>query len=1084
MKTCLSEKAFQALLSGSAQAEQITRWKRHLRECDLCAAHLIQLKTCGKNTKKHMLEETKSWKNVNNHHISGRLEPNIQIGDFIIEKQIGSGGMGTVYQARQKSLNRKVALKVMSAGLLTTGESIARFHREARAAAKLHHTNIIAIYAEGQEEQTCYFAMELIEGQTLDKIIGDLKNKSDEKAKTVLSSRYFISDSQSDSNSDSSSFSESKTSSVKTESSLDYFDSIARMVADIADALAYAHKNGIIHRDIKPSNLILESNGRIKLMDFGLARITEEPSVTVTGSFLGTPRYMSPEQIKGSKQEVDYATDIYSLGVTLYELLTLETPFPGDTREQVVTQILTEDLTRPRKIDNRIPKDMETICCKAMEKNARERYQSAAQMAEDLRRYINRYAITAKQAGYIERAVKCVRRHKVFSSLIAGITVISAVLILMGWKYCTSQWVHKTAIPEIRHLIDEGLYLEAFPIAKKAQFFVPHDSRLASLLSEFTQLISISTIPSDAEIYYKPYSLPNEKWTKLGKSPVENIRLTVGLYRWRIVRKGYTRLEFRDTAHDMKNVILEKVNKTPPGMVRVDGGSYSLALTGLNKFSIDMPDYYIDRFEVTNKEFQEFVTADGYQNEEYWKQPIIKDGKTILWADAMKNFRDSTGQPGPSTWADSHYAEGMDNYAVGGISWYEAAAYAEFVGKQLPTIYHWSKAGVTLGTYSGTILPFSNFDSKGISQINQYASLGNYGTYDMPGNVREWCWNESDNNFRYILGGAFNDPIYKFADAINFDPFDRSAENGFRCMKILPNSTIPANAYASVITKVRDYSKETPIPEEEFLIYKETLYSYDTSDLNPVIIARDDTPDEWVHETIGFDAAYGHERMNLHLFLPKNINPPYQVVFYFPGSSALFLRDFEGCGLPEFIVRSGRAVAYPIYKGTYERNTGLPTNRPDMSETYRNHVIWWSKDLSRSIDYLEQRDDIQHDKIGYYGLSWGAILGAIFPAVEERINMCVFIGAGFYFERSRPEADQINFAPHVKCPVLMLNGEYDNSFPVNTSQNPMFNLLGTPDKDKKHVLIKGGHLPKERISHETLNWLDQYLGPVELNQDK
>ena len=134
---------------------------------------------------------------------------------------------------------------------------------------------------------------------------------------------------------------------------------------------------------------------------------------------------------------------------------------------------------------------------------------------------------------------------------------------------------------------------------------------------------------------------------------------------------------------------LEKTDVTPPGMVRVTGGNYSLALTGMSHFSVDMPDYYLDRFEITNKEFQEFVSAGGYQNEKYWKQPIIKGDKTIPWAEAIKEFCDSTGQPGPSSWVNGHYEEGKDNYPVGGLSWFEAAAYAEFVGKQLPTIYHW-----------------------------------------------------------------------------------------------------------------------------------------------------------------------------------------------------------------------------------------------------------------------------------------------------------------------------------------------------------------------------------------------------------
>ena len=155
-----------------------------------------------------------------------------------------------------------------------------------------------------------------------------------------------------------------------------------------------------------------------------------------------------------------------------------------------------------------------------------------------------------------------------------------------------------------------------------------------------------------------------------------------------------------------------------------------------------------------------------------------------------------------------------------------------------------------------------------------------------------------------------------------------------------------------------------------------------------------------------------------------------------------------------------------------------------MSETYRDYVRCWAKDIGRTIDYLETRDDIAADKVSYYGLSWGAAVGAIFPAVEDRIKVSVLYGGAFYYEHSRPEADQINFVPHVNIPVLMLNGEFESTLHFEESQEPMFNLFGTPPENKKHVLIKGGHLPKEKISQETLNWLDHYLGPVKLNTEK
>jgi eukaryotic-like serine/threonine-protein kinase len=1092
MKECLSESAFGALLNSSAPADQITRWKRHLRQCDSCATYFIKLQTSRNGApaglQNAVMADLHGESILSAGTVSSRLEPNVQIGDFIIEKRIGSGGMGTVYQACQVSLNRKVALKVMSCGALVSDKAVERFHKEARAAAKLHHTNIVAIYAEGQEGQTCYYAMELVEGQTLDKIIESLKTDRNAGLASAIPERIFTSNAKTDTYSLKSSGTKQGFSLKLTDPHQEHFDSIARLIADIADALHYVHKNGILHRDIKPSNLILGTNGRINLMDFGLARMLEEHSVTMTGTFLGTPHYMSPEQLGSSKHKIDHRTDIYSLGVTLYELLTLQTPFLGETHEQIVTAILTKEFVRPRRIDGRIPQDLETICCKAMEKEPDRRYQDAGQMAEDLRRYVNRYAIRAKRANLAERMVKFVRRHKALSAMTAVIAVMTTMAAVAGWNYFTYRWVKKDAIPDIKRLIDAGTsvtYLEALKIAKKAQIFAPHDPELLALFSEFTKIVSIDTNPSGAYIYMRSYDQPEKKWISLGKSPINNIRLAYGLYQWRVVKPGYTTLERRDTIQESMKFTLEKQGVTPPGMVKVDGGSTRLALMGMSQFNIDLPDFYIDRYEVTNKQFKEFIDSGGYQDKKYWKEPFIKNGVVIPWADAVKEFIDTTGRPGPAGWSDGQYPQGQDDYPVAGISWYEAAAYAEFVGKQLPTIYHWSYAGITEGNYAGTILRFSNFDDNGVAPVGKYHSFGDYGTYDMAGNIQEWCWNQAEEGTRYILGGAWNDPQYKFVGATRYDPFDRSLTNGLRCIKNAAGGEILARAYEPITVKVRDYANEKPISDEGFQLYKKSLYDYDDhSSLNPVTIAADETFEYWSHEAISFDAAYGNERMTAHLYLPKNTSPPYQVVIYFPGSAAAFLRQYSSAAPLQFALRSGRAILFPIYKGTYERSTGLTTTRPDTSESYKNHVIWWAKDLSRSIDYLKSRNDIQHDKIAYFGWSWGAVLGAIFPAVENRIKTCVLVGGGFYFENSRSEVDQINFAKHVKVPVLMLNGQYDSAYLFETSQKPMFDLLGTAAEDKKHILVPGGHLPKERINQETLNWFDKYLGPVELNTDK
>ncbi|MHC4675421.1 MAG: protein kinase domain-containing protein, partial [Planctomycetota bacterium] len=971
MSECLSGRDFTALLDSSAPAEQITTWKRHLRVCDSCATDLVRMQAAVESIPERMDEASSKGSVSNELDTIGGLEPNIQIGDFRIEKRLGSGGMGTVYQAVQLSLNRRVALKVLPPSLAMSREAVKRFHREAQAAAKLHHTNIVAIYAEGEEKGTCYYAMEMIEGQSLGQIIEDLRivkaNRSEPK--TSISMEPLGTGEQPES--DGLEKTESQTSIAQTWSGSGhrYFDTIARLIAGVADALDYAHKKGIIHRDIKPSNLMLGSDGRLSLMDFGVARILEDQGITMTGSFVGTPHYMSPEQITGRRDKLDRRTDIYSLGVTLYELLTLELPFAGDNREQIIAQIPSKEPRRPRQLDGRIPVDLETICCKAIEKDPNQRYQTADEFAEDLRRYINRYAIRAKRSGPVDRIVKFVRRHKLPVAMAAGITLATTIAGVTTWKYFTSRWAQERVIPEIRRLVDKGKYFDAFELAGKAERFVGGDPTLAALWPEFSDTVSIDTVPAGVQIYAKRYSSTSGKWMRLGKSPTGQIRLPRGLYRWKLSKPGYSTLEIRrPTSNSPVSFRLYRKGKIPSGMVSVSGGHFNLWLTGMSHHDIELDDYFIDRYEVTNKQFKEFVDSGGYRDEKYWKHEFVKDGVILSWPEAIHEFHDQSGAAGPSDWRNGNYPAAQDDYPVGGVSWYEAAAYAEFAGKQLPTIYHWSRAAITSGRYSGTTLLHSNFDQKCPASVGHYQGMGTYGAYDMAGNLREWCWNEAGDNKRYILGGAWDEPEYKFVVPAAFNPFDRFTTNGFRCVKYASDTAVPETAFDRIVFETRDYSKESPVSEEEFLLYKKTLYSYEKDALNEVVVATDDSPEHWRHETIIFDAAYGDERVIAHLYLPRNVSPPYQTVIYFPGNSALFLHQYHSRGLPDFLLRSGRAVLYPIYKGTYERNTGLQSNRPTRSLSYRDHVIWWSKDLSRSIDYLELRQDIDHDRVGFVGL--------------------------------------------------------------------------------------------------------------------
>jgi tetratricopeptide (TPR) repeat protein len=322
----------------------------------------------------------------------------------------------------------------------------------------------VPVYATGEEDGTHFYAMELIEGPSLDHVIRQIR--------AAASTTGPVSTPSAHGNSPSSDLAQTGpyvegtniagASSGLTSSSLGsgggYFDTVARMIAEVADALNNAHTNGVIHRDMKPSNLLLSPAGRLSVNDFGLARMLEQPGMTMTGEFVGTPAYMSPEQIAAGRIPLDHRTDIYSLGATLYELLTLEPPFTGNSREQVLAQIVHKEPKALRRIQKKVPVDLETICLKCLEKDPDRRYQTAGAMAEDLRRYGNRFAISARRAGPVQRLVKWVKRRPAVAASLGCVLV--AVCVALGFAYQAHRAEQQRTEEKERHrlqLMDEKI---------------------------------------------------------------------------------------------------------------------------------------------------------------------------------------------------------------------------------------------------------------------------------------------------------------------------------------------------------------------------------------------------------------------------------------------------------------------------------------------------------------------------------------------------------------------------------------------------------------------------------------------------
>jgi WD40 repeat protein/serine/threonine protein kinase len=350
----------------------------------------------------------------------------IPLGDYEIVGEIGRGGMGVVYEATQLSLGRKVALKVLPFAAALDPKQLQRFKMEAQAAACLHHTNIVPVFGVGCERGVHFYAMQYIEGETLAALIKELrllegKDKREEriergKPPTTVEARVF----EIGRNLAETPRASSRSSILEHESS--YFRTVARLGVQAAEALEHAHQLGVVHRDIKPSNLLVDVRGNLWITDFGLARFQTDASLTMTGDLLGTVRYMSPEQALARPDQVDHRTDVYSLGMTLYELLTLEPPFSSRDRQELLRQIASDEPRWPHMIKPTVPRELETIVLKAISKSPYERYGTAQGLADDLRRFLEDKPIQARRATLWLRMRKWARRHK---------TVVRAALTLL-----------------------------------------------------------------------------------------------------------------------------------------------------------------------------------------------------------------------------------------------------------------------------------------------------------------------------------------------------------------------------------------------------------------------------------------------------------------------------------------------------------------------------------------------------------------------------------------------------------------------------------------------------------------------------
>jgi serine/threonine protein kinase/formylglycine-generating enzyme required for sulfatase activity len=982
------------------------------------------------------------------------------LGHYEIIEQIGEGGMGVVYLAKDTRLERKAAIKILPGSVAQDEERMQRFVREAKSASSLNHPNIITIYEIGKTNNTHFIATEYIEGDTLrERLKGPRLN----------------------------------------------LKSALEIAIQVASALDAAHRTGIVHRDIKPENVMIRPDGLVKILDFGIAKLSEPPAVagglsvndsevataikayTSPGMIIGTAAYMSPEQARGLA--VDARTDLWSLGVVLYEMAAGRLPFEGQTISDVISSILQKEPPALTLFSDEADARLDEIVTKALTKDKEERYQSAKELFIDLKRLKHHLDVEAEiqrtnptelrstqggaQSSGISKSISpsvslgggfsgdqtanqtivADKRITVDSTqeklgskrivaIVTAAVLLASIAVWVVWHRRNLSWA-RTQVPQIEALSSNGDYIAAYDLAVEIQKYLTNDPTITRLMPTISDMLTVTSEPSGAQVYLKRFS-PDVAGSfppgqLVGTTPIRDLRIARGQYLLYIEKDGFAK-----TVQTISGTLLRgggmtsipppltieqkllAADRVPNGMTLVTGGDYRLrAWARPTDAKVYLDDILIDQYEVSNQDYKEFINAGGYLKKQYWTYPFIKDGKTLTWEEGIQEFKDRTGLPGPRTWSGQNFPEGKGKYPVTDVSWYEAAAYAAFRGKQLPTIFQWEKAarsGRVAGPtnympwgafYPGDTLEWrANFERDATVPVDSFEfGMSPFGAYNMAGNVSEWCLNETSEGF-ISAGGAWGEPVYTFANYGRFPGFYTSNKRGFRCAINLGSTGNDGNLRIEINKEIPVYTRSS---DQDFARWVKA-YDYVKSPLDPRLEKQE--TDTWTRERITFNGANG-ERAIGYLYLPRNFPRPLQVIHLLPATDVELGQRSADRAAEAWLgteIKSGRAVFIVVLKGYIERLRPGGFVEPDQTTAeYRDKMVNWITDLRRGLDYLETRNDIDAKKIAFCGPSSGASVGLILAAVDRRYASVFLAAAGIRKSSTQriAEANIVNFGDYI-----------------------------------------------------------------------
>lgn len=745
-----------------------------------------------------------------------------RLGEYRIIQEIGRGGMGTVFEAIQEGLGRRVALKVLRGSAILDDKAIRRFHREAEAVAQLKHPNIVPVYSVGEESGTHYYSMELVEGVSLSQVIRCLRDGllvkqdpfdpvsySGQEIAVEFTKHGSLPTVTVEFGSTEPNEGESRRQSdtrARRAMNREFINTAVEIIAQAADALDHAHSHGIVHRDVKPSNLLLSGRAKVMLTDFGLARGEGSHAMTLTEDIVGTPMYMSPEQALGRHGLVDHRSDIFSLGITLYELVTLAPPYESTETHALMRDVATKDPISFRQLSSTLPRDLELVTFKAIEKDPDRRYQSARDFADDLRRFLNYEAVHAKPASMATRCLRTVKRQRVkLVAIGAALALTCLVSVLVSWHWRNrAQAAKRELVGKAAEFVNQGF--QQFGIANEAKDEEAAERAFEEATRRFTAALAIDTENPLAkyglqELYLVRAQRALDRGAyefargllltirntdvaaRRGAEVAAYERIAVGTGTWKVetVPPGCA-ISLARLDKTFVPGKFEEIGKSPLTAKDIPMGSYLVRVTHPDYAELQVP-MYIQRNENENVLVTMLRAADVPQGMVYVpagefiygdpetsaEQKIFLEGyfidRTEVTGVEYEKFVAETGASPPASWGtNTTCPPALRAWPAYNVSWFDAMEFARWAGKRLPTQQEWEKAarGVDGRAYpwGNQFLPdgcnwrSARRESMRTALWPKGASV--YGCLDIVGNVWEWT-SDRDSTYateRIMRGGA------------------------------------------------------------------------------------------------------------------------------------------------------------------------------------------------------------------------------------------------------------------------------------------------------------------------------------------